>query len=86
MKTKSCTPCKKKQPHNVCYRNFTGSSGSMEAAGIVEVFHRSEADHLRYTTFIGDGDSSVETVLKTEVKYGGIIEKIDCINHKIKVS
>jgi hypothetical protein len=47
----------------------------MEAAGIVEMFQRSEADHLRYTTFIGDGDSSVETALKKEVKYGGIIEK-----------
>ena len=53
---------------------------------MVEMFSRSEQDGLRYTTFIGDGDSAVETALKTEVRYGGLIDKIDCINHKVKVN
>ena len=35
--------------------------------------------------YIGDGDSSVETALKTEVAYGDMITKVDCINHKIKL-
>ena len=78
VKTKTCTPCKKKLPHDVCYRNYSGTSGGMEATGMVEMFSRSEQDGLRYTTFIGDGDSAVETALKTEVRYGGLIDKIDC--------
>lgn len=85
-RTKTCTMCSRKLEHTVCYRNHTGSSGSMEAAGLVKIFNRSLDDNLRYTTFVGDGDSSVETALKTEVIYGGDIEKVDCINHKIKVS
>ena len=58
----------------------------MEATGTVEMFSRSEQDELQYTIFIGDGDSAVETALKTEVRYGGLIVKINCINHKVKVS
>lgn len=54
--------------------------------GIVEIFERSLDSNLRYTTYIGDGDSAVENAIKTEVCYGGIINKVDCINHKIKVS
>lgn len=85
VKTKTCTPCKKQLPHATCYKNYNGTSGGMETAGMVEIFNRSENDQLQYTTFIGDGDSAVETALKTEVSYGHLIEKIDCINHKVKV-
>lgn len=53
---------------------------------MVEIFNRSEKSGLRYTTYIGDGDSSVELALRTEVTYGALIEKVDCLNHKIKVS
>ena len=48
----------------------------MEATGTVEMFRRSEQEQN-----IGDGDSAVETALKTEVWYGGLIVKINCINH-----
>ena len=82
---KQCSPCKRNLPHDTCYRNHTGSSGSMESAGMVTMFNRSLESNLRYTTYIGDGDSSVETALKTEVAYGDVITKVDCINHKIKV-
>lgn len=52
---------------------------------MVQMFNRSLNSSLRYKTYIGDGDSSVETALKTEVCYGAVIEKVDCINHKVKV-
>ena len=58
----------------------------MEPTGTVEMFSRSENDELRYTTFIGDGDSAVETALKTEVPYGGLLVKINSINNKVMVS
>ena len=32
---KSCTSCSRDLPHEICYRNHTGSSGSMEVKGIV---------------------------------------------------
>ena len=82
---KSCIMCKRKLQHETCYRNHVGSSGSMEAAGMVQMFNRSLNSSLRYKTYIGDGDSSVETALKTEVCYGAVIEKVNCINHKVKV-
>ena len=46
---------------------------------MVEMFNRSEESKLRYTAYVGDGDSVVETALKTEVLYGPLI------NHKVKV-
>jgi len=85
-RTKSCTSCKKGFEHSTCYRNHTGSSGSMEVGGIVAMMNRSLAENLRYTEFIGDGDSSVELALKTEVTYGAEITKTDCLNHKVKVN
>ena len=86
VKTKTCTPCKRKQPHDKCYANFKGTSGGMEVQGMVEMFARSEEDNIRYTQYIGDGDSAVEAALKNEIRYGSLIDKIDCINHKVKVS
>lgn len=85
VRQKSCTACKRKESHSTCYKNHTGSSGSMEVNGILEMMNRSLNSNLRYTTYIGDGDSSVEAAIKTEVPYGPIVTKIDCLNHKIKV-
>lgn len=43
---------------HVCKINHIKSSGAMEAGGTVAIFHRSiEKYKLRYTNFIGDGDS-----------------------------
>lgn len=50
------------------------------------MFNRSEESNLRYTEYVGDGDSAVEVALVNEVTYGAVITKIDCINHKSKVS
>ena len=42
-----------------CRKNHEGSSQSMEAAGVMLLYERSiEKFNLRYSTFIGDGDSS----------------------------
>ena len=51
---KSCIMCKRKLQHETCYRNHVGSSGSMEAAGMVQMFNRSLNSSLRYKTYIGD--------------------------------
>ncbi|GFX50774.1 hypothetical protein TNCV_2723581 [Trichonephila clavipes] len=41
-----------------CKANHFGNSGSMEVSGAIEIFQRSESLHgLRYTKFLGDGDS-----------------------------
>ena len=40
---------------------------------------------LRYTTFIGDGDSSVYPTLVPEVPgWGHVIRKVECANHCVK--
>ena len=42
-----------------CYINYSGSSGSMEKLGVIEMFlHAIDKNGLRYTTFVGDGDSN----------------------------
>ena len=95
VKSKSCHQCKShknsslawKQNHtSVCCMNHEGSSGSMETAGAIEMFSRSmDLYNIRYTTYVGDGDSSafgkVQEML--EKKYGDqyIIQKEDCIGH-----
>ena len=38
------------------------------------------------TQYIGDGENAVESALKNKICYSSLIDKIDCINHKVKVS
>ena len=38
------------------------------------------------THYIGDGENAVESALKNNICYSCHIDKIDCINHKVKVS
>ena len=66
VKNKYCAVCsiaKKKQtepPNHQCFKNWSGSSTSMEADIIATGFRLSETMHgVRYTQVIGDGDSSV---------------------------
>ena len=58
----------------------------METDIIVEGFREAESKYgLRYTTFIGDGDSSVHASLVTQVPvWGHAIQKAECANHAIK--
>ena len=56
----------------------------MESEGCKVLWGRSEANlQLRYTTFVGDGDSSAYRVVQQEQPYGPNIEivKKDCVGH-----
>lgn len=76
---------KKKKPEHKCFKNYEGSSSSMEQDIITEGFNQSISQHgLKYKKFIADGDSSVYANIKSRVNYGNEVEKIECTNHAIK--
>ena len=64
--------------NHVCQANHSKSSGAMEPAGAVAIFNRSIEKHkLRYTSYIGDGDTSSFAEVKESKPYDDIeIEKI----------
>ena len=66
-----------------CLVNHSGSTGSMEAIGVVECFQSSAKDcKLRYTQLIGDGDSKTYPSILAADPYPGItVEKLECIGH-----
>ena len=97
--SKHCTACKLREDMDVdseeykewyeghkkkCECNYKGSSNGMEIAGVKAIWLRSIEDlKLRYTTFIGDGDSKTFASL-TELKpYGNDVEiiKHECVGH-----
>jgi hypothetical protein len=69
-----------------CEVNHQGSSEEMEAVSAVDMFTRSiETRKLKYTTFVGDGDSSSFGRVKEalEKKFGTAyeIKKEECVGH-----
>ena len=58
----------------------------METYIILQGFKEAESKYgVRYTTFIGDGDSSTHPNLITGVPgWSHAIEKLECANHAIK--
>lgn len=67
-----------------CKVNYQGPSGGMEVDAAVKIFSRSEEKHgLRYTKYIGDGDSKDYCAVVEEKVYGDdvTIEKHECIGH-----
>lgn len=67
-----------------CDKNHTGSAGAMEPAGTETIFRRSETLYgLKYTTFLGDGDSkSYSTLKKADPPvYDTNIERLECCGH-----
>ncbi|KAK8721695.1 hypothetical protein OTU49_012515 [Cherax quadricarinatus] len=74
---------------SVCCKNFTGSSGSMEAEAAILIWQRSLESNLRYKTVVCDGDSSTYKGL-VELNngagpYRGVqVVKEECINHYSK--
>ena len=66
-----------------CTINHTGSAGSMEATGVIKIFKRSvETKKLRYTTYLGDGDSnSFKDIVESNIYPGYEVEKHECIGH-----
>ena len=92
VRNKYCSVCtqaneqnKTPQKHD-CHKNWDGPSSSMETDIILEGFKKAESKYgLRYTTFIGDGDSSTHPNLITGVPgWGHAITKKECANHAIK--
>ena len=70
----------KEPSEHECHKNWAGSSSSMETDIIVQGFQEAESNYgLRYTKFVGDGDSSVHPSLITGVpQWGYAIRKIEC--------
>ena len=69
-----------------CEINHHGSSEEMEAVAAAEIFARSiEKRQLKYTTFVGDGDSSSFGRVRDamEKKYGRdyVVQKEECVGH-----
>ena len=76
----------KAKHEHLCQINYQGSSGGMEGAGAIKIFQRSIANRgLKYTTFVGDGDSDTFKVVCEEIDklYGKRykIVKEECIGH-----
>ena len=71
-----------KKTHN-CHLNHTGSAGSMEPEGAIRIFSRSVAERgLRYTEYLGDGDSASYSKVKESMPYGDVIvSKSEFIGH-----
>lgn len=92
VRNKYCSVCARAEAQKVepsqheCHKNWIGASSSMETDIIVQGFKEAESQYgLRYTKFVGDGDSSVYPSLITEVPHWGhAIKKIECANHAIK--
>ena len=87
VRNKFCTGCAKDaSKSHECYKNWSGLSSSMESDIILEGFCKAEQQHgLRYINFIGDGDSSVHTMLISGVSgWGHAISKQECANHAVK--
>ena len=56
----------------------------MESAGAINIFHRSVKKYnLRYTKYLGDGDSSSFSKIVESKPYGQdiVIKKLECIGH-----
>lgn len=64
----------------ICPVNYSGSAPGMEAVGACRMWQRSEEKNkLRYTTFLGDGDSKSFTSVSQASSYP--VAKIDCVGH-----
>ena len=64
----------------ICPMNYSGSAPGMEAVGACRIWQRSEEKNkLRYTTFLGDGDSKSFSSVSQVSSYP--VSKIDCVGH-----
>ena len=90
---KSCEHWKKRDSNTAVYRKWQashkctkshqGSSGSMEAEIMKDCFETSVEKHkLRYTGFVGDGDTNTYSSVVKSKPYGDTpIEKLECVGH-----
>jgi hypothetical protein len=92
VKNKYCMICNVAEKRNEtpkthqCFKNFSGSSTSMESNIIVEGFKNSvELCGLKFTKLIADGDSSTYNKIVNSQPYDNIkVEKIECRNHMLR--
>ena len=88
VRNKYCTACTQGVPRDkhICFKNWSHSSSEMEPDIILEGFKQAEKVHgVRYTRFIGDGDSSVHsTLIQCVPGWGRYIKKMECANHSCK--
>ena len=81
IRNKYCAACARNVPKEThhCFKNWDASSSKMESDIILEGFMEAEQVHgVRYTRFIGDGDSSVHsTLLQSVPGWGHAIKKLD---------
>jgi len=77
--------CKDTNAHlPTCKSNFHGVSGMMEVQGAINIFERSlEKYGVRYTKYLGDGDSKGHAAVAEKNIYGDDypVEKLECIGH-----
>ncbi|GFT93672.1 uncharacterized protein TNCV_1920471 [Trichonephila clavipes] len=67
-----------------CLKHHNGSAAIMETVGMVCIFQRS-LNHrsVRYTSYIGDGDSKTFSSITASNPYGEdiTVSKIECVGH-----
>lgn len=64
-----------------CQLNHHGSAGAMELVGATRIFSRSISDRkLRYTKYLGDGDSKGYEVVKS-IYEEKEMNKLECVGH-----
>ena len=68
---------------HICKINHTKSSGAMEADGAIAIFQRSvDKYNLRYTQYLGDGDTGSYSKVCDARPYDAIIpKKLECLGH-----
>ncbi|GFV88932.1 uncharacterized protein TNCV_4507061, partial [Trichonephila clavipes] len=67
--SKHCICPNKTKHFQNCKRNFEGYSGKIEVAGALSIFQRSQSLYnVRYTKYLGDGDSKA-LLLLSRTKY-----------------
>ncbi|EZA47079.1 hypothetical protein X777_16771 [Ooceraea biroi] len=69
---------------NECFANHSGSAGKMEVDAMKEMFSRSEEKFkVKYTNYIGDGDSKTFNAILNLNPYGDDVSviKTECVGH-----
>nr|XP_022901404.1 uncharacterized protein LOC111414324 [Onthophagus taurus] len=92
IRNKYCSVCARAESRrqnvgqHTCFKNWIGTSTSMEADIIVEGFKKSVEMHgVRFNRLVGDGDSSIMKKLVKARPYGNRpVHKIECRNHLLR--
>jgi hypothetical protein len=84
--SKYCNKClgKNIMNHEGCLANYSGTSGGMEVVGVTRIYERSVVENrVRYTNYLGDGDSKAFETVKNLKPYGDQVSlsKMEYIGH-----